>query len=118
MKFFAPINSEPVPEFLAHRDEILADPNIKNVITKYYNSQQVWRKLRIGKLKQGHTTIRSIVDLRFAGVYQDYLKIQVKYDWYFGNQFNIDYSDYGVITMKKVGGAYDILSFELGARSY
>ena len=71
--FFAPVDSGPAPEILAQLGEILTDPNIKTVTKRYYNSQKVWRKLRIGKLKHGRTTMRSISDLRFAGISRDYL---------------------------------------------
>jgi len=116
--FFAPVDSGPTLEILAQLGEILTDPNIKTVIKRYYNSQKVWRKLRIGKLKQGRTTMRSISDLRFAGISRDYLKIQVKYEWHFGGQFNIDYPGYVVITMKKTGKDYEILGYDLGVWQY
>ncbi|MCZ6590551.1 MAG: DUF2846 domain-containing protein [Alphaproteobacteria bacterium] len=116
--FFAPVDSGPAPEILTQLGEILTDPNIKTVIKRYYNSQKVWRKLRIGKLKQGRTTMRSISDLRFAGISRDYLKIQVKYEWYFGGPSNIDYPGYIVITMKKTGKDYEILGYDLGVWKY
>jgi len=91
LKLLSPINPEPAPEFLTQRDEILADPYIKGVIIKYYNSQKVWRRLRSGVMKNGLTTMRSISDLRFAGAQREYVMIQVKYKWYFGGPSNRAY---------------------------
>ncbi len=115
VKFFAPIDSEPAPEYLAHRDAILADPNIERVLTRYYNGKRVRRNLRDGTMRAGLSKMRSISDLRFAGVNKDYLKIQGKYKWQFDGSFDVPYTDYIVFTLKKSGGDYDILSFELGA---
>ena len=75
--------SEPVPEYLSHRDAILADPNLERALTGYYNSKLVRRKLRDGTMRAGRSKMRSISDLRFSGVNKDYLKIQGKYTWQF-----------------------------------
>ncbi len=118
VKSFAPIDSEPAPEYLSHRDAILADPNIERVLTRYYNSNRVWRRLRDGTMRAGLSKMTSISDLRLVGVNKDFLKIQGKYKWRFDSSFDREYSDYIVFTLKKFGGDYDILRYELGAWKY
>ena len=66
-------------------------------------------------MRAGRSKMRSISDLRFSGVNKDYLKIQGKYTWQFDGNFDAFFTDYIVFTLKKSGGDYDILSFELGA---
>ena len=101
VKFFAPIDSEPAPEYLSHRDAILADPNLERALTRYYNSNRVRRKLRDGTMRGGLSKMESISDLKFSGVNKDYLKIQGKYTWRFDSSFDAKFSDYIVFTLKK-----------------
>ena len=112
---FAPIDSQPAPEYLAHWDAILADPILERVLTRYYNSSRVRRKLRDGTMRGGLSKMRSISDLRFSGVSHDYLKIQGIYKWQFDGIFDVPFTDYIVFTLKKSGEDYDILRFDLGA---
>jgi hypothetical protein len=88
------------------------------VLTRYYDSNRVRRRLRGRGIKEGLSKMTSISDLRFAGVNKDYLKLQVKYKWRFDSSFDREYSDYIVFTLKKIGRDYDILRYELGAWKY
>ena len=106
----APSQTAVVPS----EDGILADPEVRRVITKFYNKIEVKRACQNSRKFHGSEII-SITKMKMVEIIDNIITINIEYSW---KNWCSKSNDYGIVTLEKTGSSYKILKLKTASMNY
>ncbi len=106
----APSQTAVVPS----EEEILADPEVRQAITKFYNKRKIQRKCTTSR-KFHRSKMISITKMKTLEISSNIITVNVEYIW---ENICFKSDDHGIATLEWTGFAYRVLAFKTGGMTY